>query len=115
MSQNLKIALSHPRLLTPELANAIAAEIMAGKLTSAQIGGFLVALKLLELEASPPYIVAVATAMKDASVSVQTSHMLVDIVGTGGDGQDTFNVSTASSIVAAGAGCKVAKVYLNLI
>ena len=82
---------------------------MHGKLTPAQIGAFLTILKLLGLETEPIYIVQVARAMQEASLSVNLVDV-VDIVGTGGDGQDTFNVSTASSIVVAGAGIKVAKV-----
>ncbi|KAJ3304961.1 anthranilate phosphoribosyltransferase [Kappamyces sp. JEL0829] len=84
---------------------------MAGKLSPSQIGAFLTSLKLLGLETNPHYITAVAKAMRDAALPIAfpANLTIVDIVGTGGDGQDTFNVSTASSIVAAGAGCKVAK------
>lgn len=83
---------------------------MNGKLSQAQIGAFLTLLKLLGLETEPVYIAAVAKAMQQAALHLDLSgEVLVDIVGTGGDGQDTFNVSTASSIVVAGAGVKVAK------
>jgi anthranilate phosphoribosyltransferase len=109
MSNNLKLVLSQPHLLTPQVAKEIAAEIMLGQLGPAQIGAFLTLLKLLGMETKPTYITAVAEAMRDAALPINTSHKLVDIVGTGGDGHDTFNVSTASSIVASGAGCKVAK------
>lgn len=94
----------------PQIVKEIAADIMAGRMGQAQIGAFLTALKLLGLETQPAYIAAVAMAMREAALPIVTDHLIVDIVGTGGDGQDTFNVSTASSIIAAGAGCKVAKV-----
>ncbi|KAI8893848.1 glycosyl transferase family, a/b domain-containing protein [Globomyces pollinis-pini] len=109
MTSQLKQVFSNPAYLTPEIANEIANEIMDGHLTSAQIGGFLITMKLLGKETQPPYIASIAKAMKKASLKIDIDLPLVDIVGTGGDGQDTFNVSTAASIVAAGAGCKIAK------
>jgi anthranilate phosphoribosyltransferase len=109
MSQELKVLLSKPQMITPEMVGNIASEIMLGNLGQAQIGAFLTALKLLGLETDPKFIKEVAMAMRGASIPVRAGSNLVDIVGTGGDGQDTFNVSTAASIVAAGAGCKVAK------
>jgi anthranilate phosphoribosyltransferase len=63
-------------------------------------------------ETQPEYIAAVAEAMRNASLPISSTCQVVDIVGTGGDGKNTFNVSTASSIVVAGAGCKVAKVFI---
>ena len=110
-----------PATAEPIHVQQIAEEIMKGNLTSSQIGAFLTALKLLNLETNPLYIKAVATAMRNASIPVSGGRV-VDIVGTGtrytnlgGDGHDTFNVSTAASIVVAGAGVKVAKVYLAFI
>ncbi|KAJ3308762.1 anthranilate phosphoribosyltransferase [Boothiomyces sp. JEL0838] len=109
MTTQLKQVLMQPNLLTPEIANSITSEIMKGNLGHSQIGAFLVTLKLLGKESQPSYIASIAKSMRDAALKVETDYELVDIVGTGGDGQDTFNVSTAASIVAAGAGCKVAK------
>ncbi|KAI8617426.1 glycosyl transferase family, a/b domain-containing protein [Chytriomyces sp. MP71] len=89
-------------------------QIMQGQLSPAQVGSFLTALKLSGLDHRPAHIAAIAKGMRAAvggAVLPEEGRMspVVDIVGTGGDGQDTFNVSTASAIVVAGAGVKVAK------
>lgn len=56
-------------------------------------------------------IVGLAKAMMNNCVLVEGLHDAVDIVGTGGDGADTVNISTGSTILAAAAGAKVAKVF----
>lgn len=83
-------------------------KIMSGECTDAQIGGLLVALRMKG--ESVEEIAAAAQVMRElaSGVSCSTSD-LVDIVGTGGDGISTFNVSTCSALVAAAAGIKVAK------
>ena len=108
----LKSILLQPLLLTPELTKEISGEIMNGNANNSQIGAFLMVLKLLGKETQPEYIAAVAEAMRNASLPIKSTYQVIDIVGTGGDGKNTFNVSTASSIVVAGAGCKVAKVLI---
>ena len=83
--------------------------IMTGQATDAQMGAFLVALRLKG--ESVDEIVAAAQVMRDLSSKVQlknTKHM-VDTCGTGGDGANTFNISTVSAIVVAAAGGIVAK------
>lgn len=87
---------------------AVMRTIMTGEATPAQIAGFLVALRIkgetvIEIAAAASVMRELATAVK-----VSGDH-LVDIVGTGGDGAKLFNVSTASTFVAAAAGCQVAK------
>ncbi len=83
-------------------------QIMTGQLTASQIGGFLVGLQMKG--ESIEEITAAATVMRElvTSVRVDVPHLL-DIVGTGGDGTSSFNVSTASSFVAVAAGAHVAK------
>ena len=83
--------------------------IMTGQATDAQMGAFLVALRLKG--ESVDEIVAAAQVMRELSSKVQlknTKHM-VDTCGTGGDGANTFNISTVSAIVVAAAGGIVAK------
>lgn len=83
-------------------------KIMSGECTDAQIGGLLVALRMKG--ESVEEIAAAATVMRELATGVTCKTAdLVDIVGTGGDGISTFNVSTCSSLVAAAAGIKVAK------
>ncbi|KAJ8324706.1 anthranilate phosphoribosyltransferase [Batrachochytrium dendrobatidis] len=106
---DLASILKNPLSLTPDVAGKITADIMANQLTPSQIGGFLVAIKLLGKETDPATIAAVAKAMQSKALPVELPFDVVDIVGTGGDGQNTFNVSTAASIIVAGAGVKVAK------
>ncbi|MBT8114179.1 MAG: anthranilate phosphoribosyltransferase [Arenicella sp.] len=83
-------------------------QIMTGACTDAQIGGLLIGLRMKgetvnEIAAAAEAMVALADGVKiDAPY-------LIDIVGTGGDGTSTFNVSTAAAFVAAGAGATVAK------
>jgi anthranilate phosphoribosyltransferase len=83
--------------------------IMTGGATPAQIGGFLVGLRM-KCE-TVTEIAAAAAVMRDLArgVSIADLPHTVDIVGTGGDGSATFNISTASIFVAAAAGCNVAK------
>ncbi len=94
--------------LTSDEMLAIMRQIMTGKLTQSQIGGFLMALRTKN--ESIEEITAAATVMRElvSSVHVDVPN-LIDIVGTGGDGKSTFNVSTASAFVAAAAGAYVAK------
>ena len=82
--------------------------IMRGEATPAQIGGFLVALRAKG--ETPDEIAGCAEAMREHVLPVRpTRDDVVDVVGTGGDGGRTFNISTAAAIVAAAAGGAVAK------
>jgi anthranilate phosphoribosyltransferase len=82
--------------------------IMTGNATPAQIGGFLVALRLKGETADE--IAGCAEAMRAHVLPVRpTREDLVDTAGTGGDGGKTFNISTAAALVAAAAGAGVAK------
>ena len=89
-------------------ARSVMNEIMSGEATSAQIGGFLVALRLKGETADE--IAGCAEGMRDHVVPVRPRATdLVDTAGTGGDGGKTFNISTAAALVAAAAGAHVAK------
>jgi len=81
---------------------------MTGEATDAQIGGFLVGLRMKGETVDE--IVAAATVMRELAVPVEVeTGNLVDTCGTGGSGSNKFNVSTASAFVAAAAGARVAK------
>jgi anthranilate phosphoribosyltransferase len=83
-------------------------QIMRGEATPAQIGGFLVALRLKGETADE--ITGCAEAMRDHVLAVRPERDdLVDTAGTGGDGAGTFNISTAAALVAAASGAGVAK------
>jgi anthranilate phosphoribosyltransferase len=89
-------------------ARSVMDEIMRGEATPAQIGGFLVALRLKGETAEE--ITGCAEAMRDHVLAVRPERDdLVDTAGTGGDGAGTFNISTAAALVAAAAGAAVAK------
>ncbi len=82
--------------------------IMRGEASAAQIGGFLVALRVKGETAAE--ITGCAEAMREHVVPVRPERDdLVDTAGTGGDGARTFNISTAAALVAAAAGAGVAK------
>ncbi len=93
--------------LRRESAGAAMAEIMSGRATPAQTGAFIVALRTKG--ESAPEMAGMVDAMMDAAVTVDIEGVPVDIVGTGGDGHGTFNISTTASFIAAGAGVRVAK------
>ena len=94
--------------LTREESRAVMGSIMAGEATPAQIGGYLVALRLKGETADE--IAGAAEAMRAHVIPVTPArHDLVDTAGTGGDGGRTFNISTAAALVAAAAGAGVAK------
>jgi anthranilate phosphoribosyltransferase len=81
--------------------------MMSGDATPAQMGGFLMALRVRGETVSE--ITGAARAMRSKMTAVEAPAGAIDVVGTGGDGRGTFNVSTAAAIVAAGAGVPVAK------
>jgi len=94
--------------LSRDEARETMAVIMAGEATDAQIAGFLVALRAKGETADE--IAGCAEAMREHVLRVSPRRTdLVDVVGTGGDGADTYNISTAAALVAAAAGAAVAK------
>lgn len=98
---DLQLALEH--LFTP------------GSIDPTQIGAFLAALHISRLERRPESLATAASLLRARAVPASVDHgdedFVVDIVGTGGDGHNTFNVSTTAAIVAAGAGARVVKVH----
>ena len=110
---------NHRESLSREEARAVMAEVLAGRCTDAQIAGLLVALHMKG--ESVEEIVGFAEAIRAAAaplpihqsstvdVSGTERDALVDTCGTGGDASGTFNISTATAFVAAGAGVRVAK------
>jgi anthranilate phosphoribosyltransferase len=96
------------RDLTRDEACEAMRTIMRGEATQAQIAGFLVALRAKGETADE--IAGCADAMREHVLRVNPRRTdLVDIVGTGGDGANTYNISTAAALVAAGAGAAIAK------
>jgi anthranilate phosphoribosyltransferase len=97
---------SHEALSADEAAEAMR-RIMAGEATPGQIGGFLMALRTKGETVDE--IEGLARTMLEFATPVATPGPVVDVVGTGGDRSGTFNISTVSAIVVAGAGVRVAK------
>ncbi len=81
--------------------------IMAGEASHAQIAGFLIALRAKG--DSVDELTGLVEAMLDRAHRIHVPGPTLDIVGTGGDGLDTLNISTMSSLVAVGAGAKIVK------
>jgi anthranilate phosphoribosyltransferase len=95
--------------LSPEEAEMVMREMMAGSVTPAQMGSFLTALRMKG--ESETEIAAFARVMRIMAVPVPLPDVdrLVDTCGTGGDGARTFNISTTAAFVAAGAGVPIVK------
>ncbi len=93
--------------LNMEQAAEVMEEITTEKVTPAQFGAFVTALRMKGETADE--IAGLASVMRAKSVRVETSGPVIDIVGTGGDNSRSFNISTAAAFVAAGSGIKVAK------
>ena len=93
--------------LSSDEAGEVLAEIMAGNAGETQIGAFLIALRTKG--ETPDELAGLARTMRSLATPVETGRDdLLDTAGTGG-GRRTFNVSTTAAIIAAGAGCAVAK------
>ncbi len=100
----------HGQDLTAEESREAMSIVMSGQATPAQIGGYLVGLRMKG--ETVPEIVGSAAAMREVVNRVKIpidGTGLVDTAGTGGDGSHSFNISTAAAFVIAGAGRKVAK------
>lgn len=94
--------------LSGDEMSAVMQQVMTGDATPAQIGGFLVALRMKGETVDE--VAAAAGVMRSLADAVSLGDKpAIDIVGTGGDSTSTFNISTCSAIVAASAGARVAK------
>ena len=103
----LLAAVAGGRALAAEEAAAAFEIIMSGDATAAQIGAFLMALRVRGETVEE--IAAAAQVMRDKALRIDAPAGAVDTVGTGGDASGTYNVSTASAFVVAAAGVPVAK------
>ncbi|MGM0633423.1 MAG: anthranilate phosphoribosyltransferase [Pseudomonadota bacterium] len=109
---DIKTAIRHVSLnldLDTQTTAALIHEIMTGQCTDAQVGAFLVALQMKGVTAEE--LLGATRTMRELATPVQLSSTehLVDTCGTGGTGSESFNISTASAMVAACAGARVAK------
>ena len=96
--------------LTYDEAYAVISEIMSGETTPTQNAAFLAALSTKSTKSETiEEITGCAAAMRDKATRVEHNFDVTEIVGTGGDGAHSFNISTTSAIVCAAAGQKIAK------
>ncbi|MCD8087324.1 MAG: anthranilate phosphoribosyltransferase [Oscillospiraceae bacterium] len=96
--------------LSYDEAYTVMSEIMGGETSQTQNAAFLAALSTKSTKAETrDEIAGCAAAMRDRAIKVDTGMDIMEIVGTGGDGAHTFNVSTASALVAAAGGVKIGK------
>ena len=122
----LKLLAVSPEKFTPaDLENAIEHISHPQGTTDAQLGSWLTCIHFLGRERDPEFLAQYARLTRAKAVTVdlpnRTGAVVCDIVGTGGDGQDTFNASTAAAIVASGVPgmrvCKVcsSSVFINIV
>ena len=96
--------------LTYDEAYAVMNEIMSGETTATQNAAFLASLSTKSARAeTTDEIAGCAAAMRDHATKVDTGMELFEVVGTGGDNAQSFNISTTTAIIAAAGGMKVAK------
>lgn len=93
--------------LDVDTARAVMDTVMEGGATPAQVGGLLAALRTKG--ESVDELTGMVMSMREHATPVHLEEGAVDTCGTGGDGSNTFNISTAAALVAAAAGCRVAK------
>lgn len=107
MQSAIKAVTGHQNLSADEMATVMRL-IMTGEATPAQVGGFLIGLRMKGETVEE--VAAAAGVMRALSTRVEVeSEQLVDTCGTGGDASGSFNISTASAFVVAAAGARVAK------
>lgn len=107
---DLKSTIAHladGKTLDPAEARAAFETVMSGEATPAQIAAFLMGLRVRGETVTE--ITAGATVMREKALRVTAPREAIDIVGTGGDGAGTYNISTATALVVAGCGVPVAK------
>ncbi len=107
---DIKVALNkiaNRQDLTGEEMRAVMSAIMEGQATPSQIGAFLMGLRVKG--ESVGEIAAAVSILREKMVAVEAPEEAIDIVGTGGDGSHTLNISTATAFVVAAAGIPVAK------
>ncbi|MDQ8028321.1 MAG: anthranilate phosphoribosyltransferase [Brevundimonas sp.] len=95
------------QVLSDAEAHAFFAACLRGEPTPSQVAAAVTALRIRGETVGE--IAAFATAMREAALTLDHPYEVIDTCGTGGDGQHTFNISTAAALVLAGAGLKVAK------
>jgi len=93
--------------LTEKEAYDMMCQILSGNCSGEQIAGFLTALRCKG--ETYDEVVGFVKAMREFAVTIETSENVVDTCGTGGDGAQTFNISTTAAFIAAGAGVPIAK------
>lgn len=101
------IDLTNKKDLSAETAEAVMNEIMSGKTSQVQTTAYLVALAMKGETVDE--IVASAKGMRNQALQLESDKELLEIVGTGGDRSNSFNISTTASLVLAAAGVNVAK------
>ena len=108
IAEAIQRTVEHREVFHDEMLH-IMRQIMGGELTPAQVAGFMIGLRVKKETIGE--IAAAAQVMREfaTKVPVKDPAAVIDIVGTGGDAQHTFNVSTTAAFVVAAAGAKVAK------
>ena len=108
IAEAIQRTVEHREVFHDEMLH-IMRQIMRGELTPAQIGGFVVGLRVKKETIGE--IAAAAQVMREfaTKMPIRDPDRVIDIVGTGGDGAHTFNISTAATFVCAAAGARVAK------